>query len=116
MPDGGSLTLIDEAYNANPASMRAALALLGSAKPGRGGRRIAVLGDMLELGDTAPELHKGLLAPIDEARVDAVYVSGPMMAHLWEALPIPKRAVYAETSAGLTDALLDDVRSGDVAM
>ncbi|MEM7428296.1 MAG: UDP-N-acetylmuramoylalanyl-D-glutamyl-2,6-diaminopimelate--D-alanyl-D-alanine ligase [Pseudomonadota bacterium] len=116
MPGGGALTLIDEAYNANPASMRAALSLLGSAEPGKGGRRIAVLGDMLELGETSPELHEGLLAPIDEAGVDAVYACGPMMAHLWEALPAKKRAVYAETSAGLTDALLDDMRSGDVVM
>ncbi len=116
MPEGGDLTLIDEAYNANPASMRAALSLLGSAGPGKRGRRIAVLGDMLELGETSPELHKSLLTPIDEARVDAVYACGPMMAHLWEALPAQKRAVYAETSAGLTDALLNDVRSGDVVM
>ena len=48
-PDG-PFTLIDESYNANPISMRAALALLGAAKPGPGGRRIAVIGDMLELG------------------------------------------------------------------
>ena len=48
---GGAAELIDESYNASPASMRAALAVLGAMKPDNGGRRIAVLGDMLELGD-----------------------------------------------------------------
>ena len=62
----GPFTLIDESYNANPASMRAALALLGAAEPGRGGRRIAVIGDMLELGPDGAAMHAALapeLAP-----------------------------------------------------
>ncbi len=116
LPGGGHAILIDEAYNANPASMRAALELLGRTKPGIAGRRIAVLGDMLELGETSPELHKQLAAPIDEAAVHAVYACGPMMTYLWDAIPAHQRATYADTSAGLKNALLSNVQSGDVLM
>src|SRR5580693_2957119 len=56
----GEATLIDESYNANPASMAAALSVLGAAAVGPHGRRIAVLGDMLELGPTGAQLHRGL--------------------------------------------------------
>ena len=64
LPGGGKVTLIDESYNANPASMRAAIALLGQAEPARQGRRVAVLGDMRELGPAGPELHAGLAADL----------------------------------------------------
>ena len=80
-------TLIDESYNANPASMRAAIALLGQAQPVRNGRRIAVLGDMRELGPKAPALHAALADALGEAHVDRVYVTGPCMGALWEVLP-----------------------------
>ena len=62
---GGEALLIDESYNANPASMRAALANLGAVELGRGGRRIAVLGDMQELGDEGPGLHAGLAEAVE---------------------------------------------------
>jgi UDP-N-acetylmuramoyl-tripeptide--D-alanyl-D-alanine ligase len=114
-PDG-PITVIDESYNANPASMRAALALLGQTAPGPGGRRIAVLGDMLELGDNAPALHAGLAAAIDESGADRVYACGPNMGHLWEALPRSRRGAYAATSRELQDDLLREVRGGDVLM
>lgn len=113
---GGSATLIDESYNANPASMRAALALLGMGVPGPGGRRIAVVGDMLELGADGPRLHAELAPAIDDAKVDIVYACGPNMAHFWDALTESRRGVYAETSDGLKESLLDVVRAGDVVM
>ena len=75
LPDGQAL-LIDESYNANPTSMRAALALLGQAPLGSEGRRIAVLGDMLELGPAGSELHRGLLDPSGENEIDLVFCAG----------------------------------------
>lgn len=115
MPDG-ELLLIDESYNANPASVRAALALLATAKPGRGGRRIAVLGDMLELGESGPALHAGLSEALDSARVDVLYAAGPLMAHLWNATPKGRRGAHADASEQLKDVLLSSLRAGDVVM
>ena len=102
---GGTALLIDESYNANPASMRAALALLGQAPIGPRGRRIAVLGDMLELG---PQRRRAASRrwPSRSSRnaVDLVFCAGPLMHALWEALPSERRGGYAETSAALEAA------------
>jgi UDP-N-acetylmuramoyl-tripeptide--D-alanyl-D-alanine ligase len=114
--DDGELMLIDESYNANPASVGAALALLGASQPGWRGRRIAVLGDMLELGEKGPELHAGLLEPMDAAKVDVLYAAGPLMANLWDRVPSERRGAYAATSEGLRDAVLSGLRAGDVVM
>jgi UDP-N-acetylmuramoyl-tripeptide--D-alanyl-D-alanine ligase len=112
----GSALLIDESYNANPASMAAAIALLGQAPVGPQGRRIAVLGDMLELGKQGVALHRDLATPIEAANVDLVYCSGPLMRALWEALPSGRRGGYAETAAGLESCVLDAIRAGDAVM
>jgi UDP-N-acetylmuramoyl-tripeptide--D-alanyl-D-alanine ligase len=114
--EGGELMLIDESYNANPASVGAALALLGQTQPGWGGRRIAVLGDMLELGETGPALHAGLLEPMDAAKVDVLYAAGPLMANLWDRVPSGRRGAYAATSETLRDAVLAGLKPGDVVM
>ena len=113
---GGTALLIDESYNANPASMHAALALLGQGTTGSRGRRIAVLGDMLELGAQGPELHRQISEAVQENRVDLVFCSGPLMKSLWEALPSSRRGGYAETSAALESAVLDAVGAGDAIM
>ncbi|MBL8788958.1 MAG: UDP-N-acetylmuramoylalanyl-D-glutamyl-2,6-diaminopimelate--D-alanyl-D-alanine ligase [Rhizobiales bacterium] len=113
---GGELLLIDESYNANPASVRAALALLAQAKPARNGRRIAVLGDMLELGESGPELHAGLAEALDSAQVDVLYAAGPLMAHLFQATRVERRGLHAASSEQLKDALLAGLRPGDVVM
>jgi UDP-N-acetylmuramoyl-tripeptide--D-alanyl-D-alanine ligase len=113
---GGSALLIDESYNANPASMAAAIALLGQASVGREGRRIAVLGDMLELGAQGVALHRALTGPIERANVDLVFCSGPLMHALWEALPSGRRGGYAETAAALEPAVLAAIRDGDAVM
>jgi UDP-N-acetylmuramoyl-tripeptide--D-alanyl-D-alanine ligase len=113
--DGAAL-LIDESYNANPASMRAALALLGQAEIGTHGRRIAVLGDMLELGSRGAEWHRQMLEPVLAHGVDLVFCCGPLMHDLWEALPSERRAGYAETSALLEPQVLAAIRPGDAVM
>jgi UDP-N-acetylmuramoyl-tripeptide--D-alanyl-D-alanine ligase len=113
---GGDILLIDESYNANPASVRAALALLAQAIPGKGGRRIAVLGDMLELGAFGQSLHAGLYEAMDVAGVDVLYAAGPLMVHLWERVPARQRGAYAESSGDIRDKLLSDLRAGDVVM
>ena len=112
-PDG-PITLLDESYNANPASMRAALALAGTLAPSGGGRRIAVLGDMLELGPRAPELHAALAEDIAENRFDLVLAAGPMMRALAEALEGQVDVEWRPNAAELQPAVLDIVRAGDV--
>jgi UDP-N-acetylmuramoyl-tripeptide--D-alanyl-D-alanine ligase len=113
---GGTALLIDESYNANPASMRAALALLGQAPIGPRGRRIAVLGDMLELGPRGPELHRELVEAVGENDIDLVFCCGPLMRNLWEALPSECRGGYAENSTALEPHLLATIRPDDAVM
>jgi UDP-N-acetylmuramoyl-tripeptide--D-alanyl-D-alanine ligase len=113
---GGPLLLIDESYNANPASMRAALALLGQAEVGPLGRRIAVLGDMLELGVRGADLHRELAQHVLAQAVDLVFCCGPLMQSLWEALPPERRGGYAESSAALEPQVLAAVSPGDAVM
>ncbi len=119
--DGG-VTLIDESYNANPVSMRAALAVLSAAKPeddiGRiaKGRRVAFLGDMLELGPEAEAMHAGLASCEEIAGVDVVHTCGPLMRALHEALPAEKRGKWFPSSAELAEAAGRKLDAGDVAM
>jgi UDP-N-acetylmuramoyl-tripeptide--D-alanyl-D-alanine ligase len=113
---GGTALVIDESYNANPASMRAAIALLGQAPVGPRGRRIAVLGDMLELGGEGERLHRELAAPLVEAGVDVVFCAGPLMHRLYDALPASRRGGWAETAAVLEGAVLDALQAGDAMM
>jgi UDP-N-acetylmuramoyl-tripeptide--D-alanyl-D-alanine ligase len=112
----GEATLIDESYNANPASMAAALNVLGKAAIGPHGRRIAVLGDMLELGPTGAALHRGLIEAIKANHIDLVYCCGPLMRNLWDALSTGKRGGYAESAAGLEAQAVAAIRAGDAIM
>lgn len=112
----GEAFLVDESYNANPASVRAALATLSGIETGSRGRRIAVLGDMLELGAAAEEHHRALASAVDEAGIDLVFTAGPMMRHLFEALPVSRRGVSAGMSSDLVDPLLGALRAGDAVM
>ena len=114
-PDGPA-TIIDESYNANPASMRAALALLAAAKPGPEGRRIAVIGDMLELGPKAAALHAELAADLTTNKVDLLFGAGPLTRALYDAAPPSMRAAWTERSSDLTDEVARTLRGGDIAM
>ena len=111
---GGKVLIIDESYNANPASMRAALDGLGARKKFE--RRIAVLGDMLELGHDGPQFHAELSRAIDINRIDLVFCAGPLMAHLYERLPEIRQGGWADKSEDLRAMLLGVVRGGDAVM
>jgi len=113
---GGPALVIDDSYNANPASMAAALAVLGQAAIGPRGRRIAVLGDMLELGPKGRALHRALLDPVLANAVDLVFCCGPLMRALWQALPASRRGGYAENSTALEAQVLPAIRAGDAVM
>jgi UDP-N-acetylmuramoyl-tripeptide--D-alanyl-D-alanine ligase len=112
----GEATLIDESYNANPASMAAALNVLGQAQIGPHGRRIAMLGDMLELGPTGPALHRGLADAVKANHIDLVYCCGPLMRNLWDALSTGKRGGYADSAASLEAQAVAAIRAGDAIM
>ncbi len=113
---GGTALVLDESYNANPASVAAALALLAQTPIGKRGRRIAVLGDMLELGPRGPALHRVVAKQVAAERIDLVFCCGPLMHHLWRALPAGRRGGYAENSAALEPQVLHAVRAGNVVM
>ncbi|HLC08381.1 MAG TPA: UDP-N-acetylmuramoylalanyl-D-glutamyl-2,6-diaminopimelate--D-alanyl-D-alanine ligase [Methyloceanibacter sp.] len=112
----GRIAIIDESYNANPASMRAALAILGLVPRTEFKRKIAVLGDMLELGQEGANLHAGLAPAINESGVDIVFASGPLMGSLYDALPQSRQGGYAKAPEELAPMLLAGVMAGDVVM
>jgi UDP-N-acetylmuramoyl-tripeptide--D-alanyl-D-alanine ligase len=113
---GGAFTLIDESYNANPSSMRAALSLLGATGPGVGGRRIAILGDMLELGPGGARAHAELASVLTSNHVDLLFCAGPLMRALFDAAPAAMRGAWAERSADINQSVFDAARGGDVLM
>jgi UDP-N-acetylmuramoyl-tripeptide--D-alanyl-D-alanine ligase len=104
----GGVTLLDESYNANGASVRAALAVLRTMP----GRRIAVLGDMLELGSHGPAEHAGLAADV-EASADLLFTCGDLMRSLFDAVPPPLRVAHAATSAALAPVVAAAVHAPD---
>jgi UDP-N-acetylmuramoyl-tripeptide--D-alanyl-D-alanine ligase len=109
--DGRAL-LLDESYNASGASVRAALSVL-RITPAR--RRVAVLGDMLELGDHSRAEHESLAEAVRES-ADVLYACGPWMKFLFDALPADQRGAYAADSARLADILAADLRGGDAVL
>src|SRR5215470_13491889 len=113
---GGPALILDESYNANPASVQAALAVLGKSSIGPQSRRIAVLGDMLELGPEALDLHRALADVVIANGVDLVFCCGPLMHALWQALSVSRRGGYAENSSALESQVVQAIRAGDVVM
>jgi UDP-N-acetylmuramoyl-tripeptide--D-alanyl-D-alanine ligase len=112
-----SIDLIDEAYNANPASIGAALDVLAGARPpGKHGRRVAILGDMKELGQTEAALHAAIAQSDALERCDVIHCVGPLMKHLHDALPQDKRGLWADSAAELAARPNQLVSAGDVVM
>ncbi|BDA85590.1 UDP-N-acetylmuramoyl-tripeptide--D-alanyl-D-alanine ligase [Aureimonas sp. SA4125] len=111
---GGKIVLIDESYNANPTSMRAAIAVLSATPPGDGGRRIAVLGDMLELGAHAAAMHSALADDLRSASADKVFLVGEAMKSLDEALDGDLACEWHASADELRASLMRQLHSGDV--
>jgi UDP-N-acetylmuramoyl-tripeptide--D-alanyl-D-alanine ligase len=112
----GTLTLIDESYNASPVAMRAAFHLLGSLKPITGGRRIAILGDMRELGSQSASLHQALAPDLIAAGIDQVYLVGPFMQGLESRLPAAMLAGHVAQSAELADRIGNALHANDIVL
>ncbi len=110
----GPFTLIDESYNANPASMRAAFALAGALPVPDKGRRIAILGDMLELGQDEAAMHAALAADVAANKIDLVYAAGPLMRHLFLSLPGQLQGGWRESSSELQPIACAAIRGGDL--
>jgi len=111
-----SFTLIDESYNANPASVSAALETLANIPRANHARRIAVLGDMAELGAKAPELHQSLKNYIQPDNIDLVFCAGAQMRYLYDMLPADQRGGIAANAVELIPQLTAELRDQDIVM
>ena len=107
----GGITLIDDSYNANPTSLAAGLSTLDAMPPGR---RVAILGDMLELGEDEFALHRAIADYPQMQGVALVHACGPRMRHLMDALPADRRGLWSEEAADLCARAGELVRDGDV--
>ena len=112
----GHYVLIDDAYNANPTSMMAGLKLLANEKPEGTGRRIAVLGDMRELGAEAEQLHRDLTHPLEHLGIDAVFTVGPIMALLAKELPGEHHLGHFDRAEDAIEPVRATIRDGDVVL
>ena len=110
------VTLIDESYNASPVAMQAAFKVMALIDPGRGGRRIAILGDMYELGQNAAQMHRDLALPLQAAGVDLVYTCGPLMKNLYDALPEQNRGAHRDEAPEMAQIVPDVLVPGDVVL
>lgn len=115
---GGEAFLIDDSYNASPASMRAAFAKLSGVHQGLAadGRKIAILGDMLELGMQAPDYHAELAKDLETAGVHQVFVAGELMRHLWFALPPSMHGAIVPTAKELLPIVQKALKEGDTVL
>jgi UDP-N-acetylmuramoyl-tripeptide--D-alanyl-D-alanine ligase len=110
------IELIDDAFNANPASLKAGLEVLATVDPPPGGRRVAILGDMLELGSDAPAIHAEVADLDAMGKVDLVHTAGPLMEHLHNALPATRRGLHADTAEALAHDVPRALKAGDVVL
>jgi UDP-N-acetylmuramoyl-tripeptide--D-alanyl-D-alanine ligase len=110
----GTIELLDESYNANPASVGAMLAVLARTEPGPGGRRILALGDMRELGEGADAYHAGLADAVAASGAAQVFLCGPHMRALWNRLAATQKGAHEPDSATLAGEVAAALRTGDV--
>jgi UDP-N-acetylmuramoyl-tripeptide--D-alanyl-D-alanine ligase len=110
------ITLIDESYNASPIAMQAAFKVMALIDPGRGGRRIAILGDMYELGNDSAKMHRDLAMPLRAAGIDLVYTCGPLMKNLYDALPEQNRGAHNDDAPEMAKIVPEVLVPGDVVL
>jgi UDP-N-acetylmuramoyl-tripeptide--D-alanyl-D-alanine ligase len=110
----GTIELLDESYNANPASVRAMLAVLARTQPAAGGRRVLALGDMRELGEGADAYHAGLADAVAASGAAQVFLCGPHMQALWPKLAAGQRGAHKPDSTALASDVAAALRAGDV--
>ena len=120
--DGETLELLDDAFNANPTSLAASLEVLAASTPRNGvgrhvkGRRVAILGDMLELGLQEAAMHRDMADNPHLQSLDLIHSAGPLMRHLHDALPEAQRGLWAPTAAELVPLVTKMVDAGDVVL
>ncbi len=110
----GTIELLDESYNANPASMAAMLAVLARTEPASGGRRLLVMGDMRELGEGADAFHAGLASAVAASGATQVFLCGPHMKALWSKLAAGQKGAYGADSAAIVGDVAAALKAGDV--
>ncbi|MCH8522306.1 UDP-N-acetylmuramoyl-tripeptide--D-alanyl-D-alanine ligase [Glycocaulis sp.] len=116
LEEGGKVRILDDSYNANPVSMASAIATLGRHQPAGKGRRVAVLGEMLEIGETSRERHRELATHLVDAGVSEVIGVGAMMEHMIAALPDSTRSHLVRSPERAVEKLLSGLRAGDVVL
>ena len=110
----GTIELLDESYNANPASMTAMLAVLARTEPALGGRRLLAIGDMRELGEGADAFHAGLADAVAASGAAQVFLCGPHMQALWQRLAAAQKGAHRPDSASLAGEVAATLKAGDV--
>lgn len=116
LKEKGKVVLLDETYNANPTSMLAALESLSTIRHWKSGRTIAVLGDMLELGEESPTLHENLATDIKRLGIDAVFTCGPMMKNLANVLDPAVHKGHFKSSQELLKPVKEYLVDNDIVM
>ena len=116
LPNGGAFCLIDESYNASPVAMKAALSALKTMKPDAGGRRLIVIGDMLELGKNASKLHTEMLEDLLAVKPDIVFTVGRLMWELRQLLPHEICGGHGQKSSDIANEVAGEIRAGDLVL
>jgi len=117
-PDGPPIELVDESYNASPASVKAGLLALKTVKllDTNNGRRIAILGDMKELGKSERVLHQEIEIYLSDKQISLVHCVGTLMKSLYDRLPIDKKGIWFLTADEIANEIKTLINPGDIVM